>query len=208
MSINLFFFFSNLRSTKKQEQDIRILIPTENLTLLHIAAFYDSFEVFVYLESLGFSLKTPSAAQYYPIHYACANGSLEVCSYILMKEPFEARMLPDVEYHLIYLATTAGNCQILKLLFSCGADINADKNKNNKPVQQAIRTRNVECLKLLLPKITRTDLDTREYTSIMLAITNNQPDAVPLLLEAGEDPGKFTSQKVLFLIYRVYFLYL
>lgn len=79
--------------------------------------------------------------------------------------------------------------------------MNAIENKKNKPIQQAIKTRHVECLKILLAKNTRSPSEAREYTSIMLAIKNNQPDAVPLLLEAGEDPGKFTSQTIYIILY-------
>lgn len=70
------------------------------------------------------------------------------------------------------------------------------KNKKNSPIQQAIKTRHVECLKILLAKNMRSTSETRDYTPIMFAIRNNQPDAVPLLLEAGEDPGKFTPEKI------------
>lgn len=53
--------------------------------------------MFVFLESKGLPLDIVSAALYSPLHYACLNGSLEVCTYILKKDPDEAKMLPEVD---------------------------------------------------------------------------------------------------------------
>lgn len=72
------------------------------------------------------------------------------------------------------------------------------KNKKNEPIKQAIITRHVECLKILLAKNLRSKSETRDSTPIIDAIKNFQTDAVPLLLEAGEDPSKFTPQKIYF----------
>lgn len=70
---------------------------------MHIAASFDYLETFVYLESQGFPLDIKSASQYSPIHYACLNGSLEICAYILIKDPNQARILPEVEIHTFYI---------------------------------------------------------------------------------------------------------
>lgn len=78
-------------------------LPFEYLTLLHVAAFFDYLEVFVFLESLGLPLDIKSAALYSPLHYACLSGSLEICTYILKKDPKEAIMLPEVEILFIFL---------------------------------------------------------------------------------------------------------
>lgn len=47
--------------------------------------------------------------------------------------------------------------------------------------------RNVKCLKELL-KGESSGKDTISETPIMVAIKNNQPEAVHLLIDAGEDP--------------------
>lgn len=163
---------------------------------MHIAAYADALESFIFLEEkAGLSHTALSAASYSPIHYACNKASFEVASYILKKDPQMAKLEPHVDYQLIFLATASGDADILNLLFEYGANINSPANKRNLPVQQAIRARHVECLKILLSKGTRTDIDTKDYSPIMLAITNNQPDAVPLLLQCGENPGYVTPEK-------------
>jgi ankyrin repeat protein len=92
------------------------------------------------------------------------------------------------------LATLAGDAEILSLLFENGADLSLPKNLENKPIALAIRSRHVDCLRLLLQhNLGKSKTDTREYSTLMLAIANNEKDAVPMLLESGEDPGFVTS---------------
>ena len=81
----------------------------------------------------------------------------------------------------------SGDPDILRLLFKNGADINAQQNKRNKSVQQAIRTRHVDCLKILLEKGSKNEVDKMQYSTLMLAIASNEQDAVPLLAESGEN---------------------
>jgi len=117
---------------------------------MHVAAYYDSLEAFAYFESLGFDSLGRTAARYLPLHYACAGGALEVCAHILSREPGQAAAVPEVEHHLIFLATTSGDARLLRLLFACGADLSAPRNRCDRPVEQAIRTRAADCLRLLL----------------------------------------------------------
>lgn len=154
---------------------------------MHIAAFKDSLEVFVYLESHGFPLDIQSAAGYLPLHYACINSSVEVVAYILQRFPSQAKILHP-ELNFIFLATLSGSTDILRLLFACGADLK--ENKRNRLIEGAIKTNNVECLKILLEKGESPSIDNPMFTSIMLAIINNNDhSAIKLLLEYGEDPS-------------------
>lgn len=70
------------------------------MTLIHIAAYYDSFEMFLYLLSLGLSLRQLSGASYYPLHYACAGRAKECASYILEQDPEQAQL--EILIHLIF----------------------------------------------------------------------------------------------------------
>jgi ankyrin repeat protein len=117
-----------------------------------------------------------------------------VC-YILGKDPKQARVLPPVTYHLLYLATLAGDAEILAMLFENGADLSQPRNLENKPISLAIKSRHVDCLRLLLQhNLAKSKMDTREYSTLMLAIANNEKDAVPMLLESGEDPAFVTAE--------------
>ena len=59
---------------------------TQNLTPLHIAAFFDSLECFIFLINLEFNINALSADDYEPFDYACAGGSLEIVTYILTRD--------------------------------------------------------------------------------------------------------------------------
>lgn len=165
------------------------LLPLRNIALMHLAALYDALDCFLYLETLDLKYNQESAASYHPIHYACWNGSYEVVSYILEKDPSEAKVLPSVDNHLIYLATLSGDAEILEMLLKNGADVSADQNVKNQPVNAAIKSRHVACLKLLLKYKPRRTRDHREFSSLMLAISNCEAAAVPILIECGEDPS-------------------
>ena len=169
-------------------------LPETNLSLLHIAAYCDSLEIFIYLqEDCHLPLDFKSISNYSPIHYACYGGSLEVVSYILQKDPKQATILPDVEHHLLYLATCSGNASILSLLFRCNADICCIENERDSAIIQAIKLPNVPCLKILLKEGSRRNHASRGYTPIMEALKLEQKDAIPLLLEYGEDPSSFSE---------------
>ena len=170
-------------------------LPMTSLSLMHIAALFDALDCFICLET-SFDLKydEESADSYRPIHYACYNGSYEVVCYIIAKDPLQARLLPAVEHHLIYLATVSGNADILELILANGADVLAHENVKDKPVEQAIKRRHVECLKLLLKNKLVKTRDVREYSTLMMAIANLERDAVPMLLEYGEDPNYITNK--------------
>ena len=67
-----------------------IILSHQYLSLLHVAAFYDNFEVFYILHQLGLPLNKESADSSHPIQYACISNSLEIVSYILQNAPEEA----------------------------------------------------------------------------------------------------------------------
>lgn len=162
-------------------------LPTSSLTLMHIAAFCDSLEIFIFLQKKGLPIDLPSKESYYPIHYASLNGSSKVVEYILSVDPTQATILPPVDFHLILLATVSKKPNILQLLFKNGADPKAPENKNNQPAMAAIRIRNIECLKVLLENGVKNEIDRMGYSLLMMAVACNAPEAVHLLVEYGED---------------------
>lgn len=64
------------------------VLPTDNLSLIHVAAFADSLEIFCTLiEKYGFNINTRSIDSYLPFHYAALYGSSEILRYILFIMP-------------------------------------------------------------------------------------------------------------------------
>lgn len=170
-----------------EAQSLQILIPKDQLKLIHIAAAGDALEVYTLLEQNGFSTNDNSAASYLPIHYACICDSFEVATYILTKDPQMATVEPRVEFHLLYLTATSGNAQIMKLLFDNGVNYKSTVNKSNNPIRKAVETKNVECLKCLLTHCRQTT-GSNQYSLAMLAAINQEPLAVELALQFDPCP--------------------
>lgn len=173
-----------------------------SLTLMHVAAIYDAVDCFAYLHTVvNLALNIEAANNYTPLHYACYNGSFEVVSYILSRQPTLAQDLPkDIAHHFIYLATVGGNPNCLRLILRNGASMEARENIIDRPITKAIeiqsqRGGDVECLKLLLEYSEKSSevAGAMKYTPLMQAIARGHQDAVRMLLEAGEDPTVLTG---------------
>ena len=79
------FFFFNLRS------NLFYPLPTKSLSLIHIAAYADNLEAFLFLQKKGLLISLKTRYNYLPIHYACASGSTEIVSYILSIDSSQAK---------------------------------------------------------------------------------------------------------------------
>lgn len=57
-----------------------------NLHILHVAAYYDSLETFLFVYNFGFDPNIKSSNEFYPLHYACFGGAIEVTSFLCTPE--------------------------------------------------------------------------------------------------------------------------
>ena len=167
-------------------------LPLKSLSLLHIAAYADSLEVFIYLVQQGIPIDIVSADSYLPIHYACVEGSSEVCLYILSQRPDLASTHFSVKYDLITLATRSNSYIILTQLFSCGANMKDPLVQSNNPIQYAISPSKIDILKLLLKNGYYNEIQDHR-TLLMIAVAYKAADLVSVLLKSGEDPYIFVE---------------
>ena len=192
------FQISSYFSDKTQNQQTSH-IPLKSMSLLHVAAYYDSLETFIYLHNFrNINLNTKTANGYNPLHFACYGNSREVAEYIIQKDPKICSIETDTEHQYIYLACCGNAPEILTLLLNHGADLNSRKNKFvDKPIDYAIKAKRIKCLEILLKNLKKSENSQMPkcegYSPMMLAIINSQPAAVPLLLEAGNDPSIRTA---------------
>ena len=156
-------------------------LEANQLTLAHIAAFYDSLECFVYIykKTGGESLNKWSAHSNTPLQYACVNGSLEVATFILSLAPKQENQ------ELLLYAVFGKSPEMVNVLFNyCGTKAFTDVEVATA-YRCAIEVQCVDCMKLLLhrgrAKVTGESL-------LMAAVKHVYPEAVRLLLEAGENP--------------------
>lgn len=153
------------------------------------------------MEKSHLNLDSQTAASYLPLHYAVSYASLEVVQYILSKRPELAMKDYKLPYNLIFLATCAGDAETLELLFQLGADPNfitqPQNNRNDlTAISQAIRSKRVECLKVLLKREAQfRNKASSDDTFVMLAIKSSQPEAVPILIDCGDDLYKISREK-------------
>ncbi|OHS98741.1 hypothetical protein TRFO_08753 [Tritrichomonas foetus] len=87
--IKLIRFSINLDGKENRSKNHSFL-PSDNLSLMHVAAFYDALECFIILSQNGFQVDCQSADSLHPIQYACYSDAVEIVSYILQVKPSEA----------------------------------------------------------------------------------------------------------------------
>ena len=170
------------------------ILPLDSLSLMHVAAFFDSLEVFVFLENeYDLSISVLSGASIHPIQYAVYGYSLEVAMYILENHPEEAKIETSFSYALFYCAASspkADDDRMIQLLYMKKTPLLPNHDSNLCPIQKAIKLKNIPILKGLLkiyrPKNVNEGCDI--LTPLMTSISYGLASGVDLLLEAGENP--------------------
>lgn len=171
-----------------RHQFVQPIIPDQNLTLLHIAAIYDSLECYILLlKQEGFNIRSLSADSYYPLHYACFHASYEVVMYTLHLDPSIALDETETNHQYLFLSVIGGDPVILSQFFKLGVNQNSVKNKRDDIFSKCISCRSIDCLKILLEHEHQKYDQYGDTTMQMKAIINNQPEALRLLIRSIED---------------------
>jgi ankyrin repeat protein len=175
---------------------IRILhFPHTSLSLMQVAAFYDSLECFLYLFGRGLSLEILSAAEFHPIHYAAAGGGSEVASFLCEHASPSIHRAPPGEFAdgtQMWLAVQSHSYEIVRVLLESGVDIRSGRSS---PLTAAIRKRNIPIISLLLEHNSPlSSADERHYSPMMRAIVQDLSSIVPIMLEADADPNYMTPE--------------
>ncbi|KAI9993672.1 hypothetical protein PInf_015965 [Phytophthora infestans] len=137
------------------------------------------------------------------LHYACDNGNLDACKYLLMCEGFALAFLNEVNsfgHTPLFYAASSGNLSLVKWLVSNGADIDTDYSDRSDivprdgdlgiftPLQIAC-FRGHEGVANFLVECNAEVSGTRrnDKTPLHFASAQNHPAIVKLLMEAGAD---------------------
>ena len=132
--------------------------------------------------------------EFYPLHYACAGGSLE--TFIFMTDNFTKDDLfqlnyrpPDFNLPPIFLATCSKSSDILHILFEKGAIVPKYPPSYSRPtpLSIAISNRDRDCLHELLYRSNIHQPGDKDFTPLMRAIMIDYFDAVRFLVEEGAD---------------------
>ncbi|KAI1394348.1 ankyrin repeat-containing domain protein [Hypoxylon trugodes] len=79
---------------------------------------------------------------------------------------------------------------LLKAFIEHGADVNIDNNASTQPLQMASIWGEVECMKIIIPKVDNIDDDDKDGESALIqAVVYGRADSVKLLAESGANPN-------------------
>lgn len=159
-------------------------IPEDGLTLLHVAAYYDSFECFAYLHlERKIPLRQPSSHSFLPLHYACWNGSTEVALYILTNDPTEAQYIVEGanELQLLNCSLIGGDIEIVKELLEKGA-----KYDQQTLINKAICLRRADFLKLIYQNLQNSRF-TSDTPLTVKAVFEHSPESLEIFYNGKED---------------------
>ena len=165
------------------------------MTLLHIAAYTDSLDAFICLiNEYNFKIDTQTPESLYPLHYAIFHNSYEVFCYIMSVDSKLVNAKVQAKYNIISLCAYSNNLYILQRVIDAIDPITL-KGNQGPAIRIAITSKNVEILKILLKSGSKENTtSSNERSPIISAIISRFPAAVPLLVEAGEDPSEFQKK--------------
>lgn len=192
-------FDSSIYSMPKITQNHipEFLLSTESLTPLHIIAYFDRLEEYVYIEnnsSLNFA--TQDTKGYSVLAYACLGGSIEIVTYIFSKIKDDPKQQEELEKlfkedyqkpdHQLLILCTHSNCvEIMKILVENGYGI-VNKSKGilcqiaGIAVSKCIILSYTEGIQYLL---TLTNSTGQNKSALEIAATSSRNEAIKFLLQ-------------------------
>ena len=194
--------------TSSEMNVMKVLNPGRGLTLMHVAAFYDSLECLVYLhKTCEMDLNCQSDKAFVPLQFACAGGAVECADYLLAHgaDPNE---VPDMDgMSPLFLAVLSGNAKLVTLLFDSGAKFTDEMRVSSKnPLEQALKRKNIDIVEIMLSRgVSMKAVSANGRLSpLMYAIAIGLSEAVEPLLNRGVDPNYKNDQNscALFLAFR------
>ena len=177
-------------------------------TIIHVIAYHDAIQILCSILSSQIHRKDnyqifeyKNTEEYLPIHMAFYGGAVNVASLMLNFRPDLAKKeIPSRNYQLLSLAALSESSILIDLLFELGLDpkspVNSRDDQTHKPaIKIAIDSKNVDCIRSLIRGNARSN--SQAYLSpIIYSLRAAYYDAVPLLIEAGENPEAVTPSKV------------
>ncbi|EAY19052.1 K14 protein, putative [Trichomonas vaginalis G3] len=174
-------------------------LPTEGLSLVHIACYLDSVECLdslkkIYKENLSNittaknTNKPGITGTYKPIHYAVLGGSVE-CVYYLLNEGIDLNEVIKDTRSPLYIAIVNNDLEMVETLIDNGAEIPPYQPQNIfDPIKTATLSGNFKLLEYLLNNYQQTE---GILTSVVtLAVQLNLTTAIRGLIECGSfDPN-------------------
>ena len=172
-------------------------LPSSDLRLIHIAAYYDSTETFFFLidflkksgETEKDILYLKSAGDYYPLHYAIINKSYEIAMYIVNQVPEQIIKIENgLDYYPITLAVFSGMTGFIDFILKKPYGIVIEEEQIDQAYKYALTLGEYPCLKILIEyklknKVQNSNMEHMPETIQMKAASYCSPRVVKLVLE-------------------------
>lgn len=125
---------------------------------------------------------------------AILNDDVEKVNYLLEREESIQILINEDGDTPLNVSALAGHADLVKLLLSKGADIEARNVNGSTPLLQAARRGYPEIISLLLSEGANIEArDTEGYTPLLHAVDRGHYEAVSLLLSKGADKTAHTN---------------
>ncbi|KAG0425652.1 hypothetical protein HPB47_027205 [Ixodes persulcatus] len=159
------------------------------MTALHMAAAAGHEGVVrMLLNSSGIQADAPTFQEgMYPLHFAAQGGHLAVASILLSRATSQLQCVDKLGRTPLHVASASGKREMVGLLHSQGADINAADNMGWTALHFAARNGYLGVVKILVENgaYAKASNDKR-YTQLLCEISSMQDGKVPLCLAAAE----------------------
>jgi ankyrin repeat protein len=162
-------------------------LPTTHLGLLHVAAFWDSLECFLFLLSQGYSASRATPNDYHPLHYAAVAGSIEVASFLVHEARVSVTHRPPGGVSPLFLAAVSRSTELIKVVLS--APNSGSFSDYSAVVARSLQECDGESLEVLLSYGTADAANADALSPLMQAVALGFIEAVRLLLDRGCDPN-------------------
>lgn len=179
-------------TSKKQEKaKSSISKATGNIDDLVEAARTGSTAEALKLIDNGVDVNSKNKSGVYPLHWAAANGNMELVKVLLAKKAYINATDGYREEPVIMWAAKKGQLEIVKLLVEKGASANISDRYKETPLMDAARYGHNEMLKLLLNnRANINDITADGVSALMFACQNGHVEIVKTLLEFRADINK------------------
>lgn len=167
------------------KDQINLKTPTDETPLL-IACINNHEEIVEFLIECGADIEACDDEGFNTFHFACQNGWVSAVEQILNKK----KKYPNIERKThggntpLLLACQQSEKEIVEILLSHGADINAHNNKGDSPLMVACRVENQEMIKFLIQNKANIESKDKEgLTPLLWACKKGKKEIFELLLQ-------------------------